>query len=129
MSFVSYKYNSMLVHPEESSVVYKGNLKLWILKKDEGKKKNGHQHEWVQMYNIVDMFHNTIVPRTFIHSALFIVAVVTYPTPKIIFGVSKYEEGGIDEFCSYDVKLEILDSVIKTNGKHFMWHVSSLAHL
>lgn len=82
------------------------------------------------MYNIVDMFHNTVVPRTFFHlgSSTKVVAVVMHPTPKIIFGVSTEEFGEDGEYYSFDVKLKRLDSTIKPYV-HNKWYVSSLTRL
>ncbi|KAI3973453.1 hypothetical protein MKW92_006364 [Papaver armeniacum] len=136
LGFLDYTDNALQVRLEESvhifeeSTTYKGKLNLWILKEDGEKKKNRHQQEWIQMYNIVDMFHNTVVPRTFFHlgSSTKVVAVVMHPTPKIIFGVSTEEFGEDGEYYSYDVKLKRLDSTIKPYV-HNKWYVSSLTRL
>ncbi|KAI3869410.1 hypothetical protein MKW92_004923, partial [Papaver armeniacum] len=101
-------------------------LKLWILKKGGEKKKNEHRLEWIRMYSIVDMFQNINVPRTSIdsYSSIVIVAVVMHPTPLFIFGASTdefSEDGEVDDYYSYNVKLKKLDSIFRTYA-HNKWH-------
>ncbi|KAI3869409.1 hypothetical protein MKW92_004922, partial [Papaver armeniacum] len=120
LSFLDYTDNIIQVNNDDP-VSYKGKLKLWIL--EDEKKTNGHQHEWIQLYNIVDMFRYTDVPTGFIYTCFspIIVAVVLHPTPKIIFAVSinEYEEyGEINVYYSYDVNLERLDFITEPYATH-----------